>query len=132
MVFNRKGSFFLQLDDKAAETPAVVAPVTETPAKAEKASKSETTLAVKSAEAPAAAAVKSESAAAPQASAVQTTAEAIAAELAAEQAARPAKTDSTFAPECVTAGGALPMRRRRAGANVAGFRDMASGMFGKK
>ena len=132
MVFNRKGSFFLQLDDKAAETPAVVAPVTETPAKPEKASKSETTLAVKSAEAPAAAAVKSESAAAPQAAAVQTTAEAIAAELAAEQAARPAKTDSTFAPECVTAGGALPMRRRRAGANVAGFRDMASGMFGKK
>ena len=63
---------------------------------------------------------------------MQTTAEAIAAELAAEQAARPVQTDSTFAPDCVTAGGALPMRRRRAGANIAGFRDMASGMFGKK
>ena len=94
MVFNRKGSFFLELDGKAAETPVTVAPVAEKPAKAEKAAKTEAKVAVK---APAA-----------------------------------AKTDSTFAPECVTAGGALPMRRRRAGANVAGFRDMASGMFGKK
>ena len=61
-----------------------------------------------------------------------TTAEAIAAELAAEQAARPARSESTFAPECVSAGGALPMRRRRGGANLAGFRSMASGLFGKK
>ena len=126
MVFNRKGSFFLELDGKAAETPVTVAPVAEKPAKAEKAAKTEAKVAVK---APAAA--KTEAAAAPS-GAMQTTAEAIAAELAAEQAARPAKTDSTFAPECVTAGGALPMRRRRAGANIAGFRDMASGMFGKK
>ena len=126
MVFNRKGSFFLELDGKAAETPVTVAPVAEKPAKAEKAAKTEAKVAVK---APAAA--KSEAAAAPS-GAMQTTAEAIAAELAAEQAARPVQTDSTFAPECVTAGGALPMRRRRAGANIAGFRDMASGMFGKK
>ena len=126
MVFNRKGSFFLELDGKAAETPVTVAPVAEKPAKAEKAAKTEANVAVK---APAAA--KTEAAAAPS-GAMQTTAEAIAAELAAEQAARPVKTDSTFAPECVTAGGALPMRRRRAGANIAGFRDMASGMFGKK
>ena len=126
MVFNRKGSFFLELDGKAAETPVTVAPVAEKPAKAEKAAKTEAKVAVK---APAAA--KTEAAAAPS-GAMQTTAEAIAAELAAEQADRPIQTDSTFAPECVTAGGALPMRRRRAGANIAGFRDMASGMFGKK
>ena len=126
MVFNRKGSFFLELDGKAAETPVTVAPVAEKPAKAEKAAKTEAKVAVK---APAAA--KTEAAAAPS-GAMQTTAEAIAAELAAEQAARPVQTDSTFAPECVTAGGALPIRRRRAGANIAGFRDMASGMFGKK
>lgn len=126
MVFNRKGSFFLNLDEKAAEQSVTVAPVAEKPAKAEKAAKTEAKVAVK---APAAA--KSEAAAAPS-GAVQTTAEAIAAELAAEQAARPVKTDSTFAPECVTAGGALPMRRRRGGANLAGFRGMASGMFGKK
>ncbi len=123
MVFNRKGSFFLELDEKAAETSVTVAPVAEKRAKAKavKASKTE-------AVAPAA---KTEATEAPS-GAVQTTAEAIAAELAAEQAARPVQTDSTFAPECVTAGGALPMRRRRAGANIAGFRDMASGMFGKK
>ena len=126
MVFNRKGSFFLELDGKAAETPVTVAPVAEKPAKAEKAAKTEAKVAVK---APAAA--KTEAASAPS-GAMQTTAEAIAAELAAEQAARPVQTDSTFAPECVTAGGSLPMRRRRAGANIAGFRDMASGMFGKK
>ena len=126
MVFNRKGSFFLELDGKSAETPVTVAPVAEKPAKAEKAAKTEAKVAVK---APAAA--KTEAAAAPS-GAMQTTAEAIAAELAAEQASRPVQTDSTFAPECVTAGGALPMRRRRAGANIAGFRDMASGMFGKK
>jgi len=126
MVFNRKGSFFFNLDEKAAEQSVTVAPVAEKPAKAEKAAKTEAKVAVK---APAAA--KSEAAAAPS-GAVQTTAEAIAAELAAEQAARPVKTDSTFAPECVTAGGALPMRRRRGGANLAGFRGMASGMFGKK
>ncbi len=126
MVFNRKGSFFLNLDEKAAEQSVTVAPVAEKPAKAEKAAKTEAKVAVK---APAAA--KSEAAAAPS-GAVQTTAEAIAAELAAEQAARPVQTDSTFAPECVTAGGALPMRRRRGGANLAGFRGMASGMFGKK
>ena len=126
MVFNRKGSFFLELDGKAAETPVTVAPVAEKPAKAEKAAKTEAKVAVK---APAAA--KTEAASAPS-GAMQTTAEAIAAELAAEQASRPVQTDSTFAPECVTAGGALPMRRRRAGANIAGFRDMASGMFGKK
>jgi len=127
MVFNRKGSFFLNLDEKAAEQSVTVAPVAEKPAKAEKAAKTEAKVAVK---APAAA--KSEAAAAAPSGAVQTTAEAIAAELAAEQAARPVKTDSTFAPECVTAGGALPMRRRRGGANLAGFRGMASGMFGKK
>jgi len=126
MVFNRKGSFFLELDGKAAETPVTVAPVAEKPAKAEKAAKTEAKVAVK---APAAAKSAASSA---QPAASLTTAEAIAAELAAEQAARPVQTDSTFAPECVTAGGALPMRRRRGGANLAGFRGMASGMFGKK
>jgi len=131
MVFNRKGSFFLNLDEKAAEQSVTVAPIAEKP----KAKASVETKAA--AQSKAAVSVKSSAAApaetAPAASgSVQTTAEAIAAELAAEQAARPAKTDATFAPECVTAGGALPMRRRRGGANLAGFRGMASGMFGKK
>lgn len=125
MVFNRKGSFFLNLDEKAAEQSVTVAPIAEKPAKAPVEAKAAVELKASAAAAPA------ETAPAATGS-VQTTAEAIAAELAAEQAALPAKTDATFAPECVTAGGALPMRRRRGGANLAGFRSMASGMFGKK
>jgi len=120
MVFNRKGSFFLNLDEKAAEQPVAVAPIAEKPKAAAKS---------------AAPAAKTADAAAPSAApqgTVVTTAEAIAAELAAEQAARPASTAVTFAPECVSAGGALPMRRRRGGANLAGFRGIAGSLFGKK
>jgi hypothetical protein len=122
MVFNLKGKFFLNLDEKAPETAAVVAPVQAAPAKP---------------------AVKAEAAAAPAPTPaptptpaagtnVLTTAEAIAAELAAADAARPAISNATFAPDFVTAGGALPMRRRSGGANLAGFKAMAGSMFGKK
>lgn len=134
MVFNRKGSFFLNLDEKAPEAPAKVAPVAAAPAKAEKKAKDkQPAVVVKAAagETPSKTAAAAEAAAEP-AGKVLTTAEAIAAELAAEQAARPAATVATFAPECVTAGGALPMRRRRGGANLAGFRTMAGSLFGKK
>ncbi|MBV2351097.1 hypothetical protein KUL97_05160 [Synechococcus sp. HK05] len=129
MVFNRKGSFFLNLDEKAPAAPAAVAPVAE-PKKAAGKPKAKAAAAVKP-EAKPEAAAPTASAAAPSGK-VLTTAEAIAAELAAEQAAKPAATLSTFAPECVTAGGALPMRRRRGGANLASFRSMAGGLFGKK
>jgi hypothetical protein len=132
MVFNRKGKFFLNLDEKAAAKPVTVAPVAapvpaEKPAKA--AQPAAPTLAVPAAAA--AAAPQAEAEAASTAPAL-TTAEAIAAELAAAQAARPAMQTVTFAPECVTAGGALPMRRRRGGANLAGFKTMAGSLFGKK
>ena len=123
MVFNRKGSFFLNLDEKAPTAPATVAPVAK-----EAVAKPSATKNAAPAVKPAAAAPAAE---APQGK-VLTTAEAIAAELAAEQAARPAVTSATFAPECVSAGGALPMRRRRGGANLAGFRSMAGSLFGKK
>jgi hypothetical protein len=124
MVFNNKGKFFLNLDEKTPVAPAKVAPVVAAAPAAPAAKEA------KSAPAPAqaqAAPVKTDAS-----GKVMTTAEAIAAELAAEEAARPARTNDTFAPECVTAGGALPMRRRRGGANLAGFRSMASGLFGKK
>jgi hypothetical protein len=124
MVFNNKGKFFLNLDEKTPVAPAKVAPVVAAAPAAPAAKET------KSAPAPAqaqAAPVKTDAS-----GKVMTTAEAIAAELAAEEAARPARTNDTFAPECVTAGGALPMRRRRGGANLAGFRSMASGLFGKK
>jgi hypothetical protein len=127
MVFNRKGSFFLNLDDKAptravqvapmraaqpevAEQPAVTGiPVTGIPA----------------------AASPSPAASEPEATTSVTTAEAIAAELRAAQEARPAQTFITFAPERVSAGGALPMARRKGGANLAGFKAMAGSLFGK-
>ena len=125
MVFNRKGSFFLNLDEKAPAAPAAVAPVAQ-PSKAAETPKAQAVAPVKAEAKPAAA----PAAAAPSGQGL-TTAEAIAAELAAEQAAQPAVSLSTFAPDCVTAGGALPMRRRRGGANLAGFRSMAGGLFGK-
>ena len=119
MVFNLKGKFFLNLDEKAPQTAAVVAPVQAAPAKAAVKAEAETA----TPPAPAAPAAGTN---------VLTTAEAIAAELAAADAARPAISNATFAPDFVTAGGALPMRRRSGGANLAGFRSMAGGLFGKK
>ncbi len=65
----------------------------------------------------------------PQSATGPTTAEAIAAELAAAEALRPAPTMATFAPECLTPGGATPMRRRTGGANLGVFKDMAAGMM---
>jgi hypothetical protein len=133
MVFNRKGSFFLNLDEKAAETPVTVAPVAQPAPKAKASAKAADAPSAKVAvKAPSGVAAATASAAAAPQGNVPTTAEAIAAELAAEQAARPAATMATFAPECVTAGGALPMRRRRGGANLAGFRSIAGSLFGKK
>ena len=134
MVFNRKGSFFLNLDDKAPTQAAQVAPMRAPEAKAE-ADQTSTPVAV----AAAAAADPSPATSAPAPSTglttalttSLTTAEAIAAELRAAQEARPAQTFITFAPERVSAGGALPMARRKGGANLAGFKAMAGSLFGK-
>ncbi len=138
MVFNRKGSFFLNLDDKAPTQPAQVAPVraAEAETKPTKTTGGTPTLQLgvpaAAAKAPAAAAPSPSPAAAEAAPTTNlTTAEAIAAELRAAQEARPAQTFVTFAPERVTAGGALPMARRRGGANLAGFKAMAGSLFGK-
>jgi len=130
MVFNRKGSFFLNLDDKAPTQAAQVAPIRapEPEAKADQTS------------APVAVAAAADADPSPATSApvpgtavttALTTAEAIAAELRAAQEARPAQTFITFAPERVSAGGALPMARRKGGANLAGFKAMAGSLFGK-
>jgi len=127
MVFNRKGSFFLNLDDKAPTQAAQVAPM-RAPEPEAKADKVSTTVAVAVA---AAAAEPSTATSAPAPSTGVTTAEAIAAELRAAQEARPAQTFVTFAPERVSAGGALPMARRKGGANLAGFKAMAGSLFGQ-
>jgi len=135
MVFNSKGKFFLNLDEKGTATPVTVAPVAKPAPKADAKPKAAAPVSIQAASgAPATASTISaapEATTAPQGQAL-TTAEAIAAELAAAQAARPVVVDSTFAPDCLTPGGALPMRRRRGGANLAGFRAMAGGLFGKK
>lgn len=127
MLFKRK--FFLDLSGGEAEPkPAVVAPVRQTTPEPEEEPRAAVSTLSAPAAAPVAVAAPAAADAAPAASSL-TTAEAIAAELAAAQAERPAPSLSTFAPECVTAGGAVPMRRRKAGANLAGFKAMAQGMM---
>ena len=139
---NAMGKFFLNLDEKGAATPVTVAPVAKPAPKAEAKPKASAPVSIQApaasgatTSAPATTASSSSTGpvpvAAPQGQGL-TTAEAIAAELAAAQAARPAAVEATFAPDCLTPGGALPMRRRRGGANLAGFRSMAGGLFGKK
>lgn len=126
MIFKPK--FFLDLGGGEAQKPAVVAPVKEK-APAKEAAKAPAREASK-------AAAKQAPAAAPAAATdaggrILTTAEAIAAELAAAQASRPAPREATFAPDCLTAGGAMPRQRRRGGANLATFREIAKGMMGR-
>ena len=145
MVFNRKGSFFLNLDDQAPAKAAEVAPVRAPETKA-KVDTTSTPVAIAVPTAAATAATPSPSTNVPAASTDLTstgvtstgvtntgvtTAEEIAAELRAAQEARPAQTFITFAPERVSAGGALPMARRKGGANLAAFKAMAGSLFGK-
>jgi hypothetical protein len=58
-----------------------------------------------------------------------TTTEAIAAELRAAQEAMPAPINATFAPDCLNPVNAVPTARRRAGANLAGFKTMGKDML---
>jgi len=58
-----------------------------------------------------------------------TTAEAIAAELRAAQDALPAPSTATFAPDCLNPVNAVPTARRRAGANLGGFKTMGKDML---
>jgi hypothetical protein len=125
MVFKRKESFFLDLGSEGAK-PAAVAVAEPAPRQAVDQAKVPVK-AVTAAPAPVA-----EPPRAPQPSVPQlTTAEAIAAELRAAQEARPAPSLSTFAPAALNPGSGLLPRRRRAGANLAGFKAMAASMTGK-
>ncbi|MFN5221990.1 MAG: hypothetical protein ACK5FE_13980 [Cyanobacteriota bacterium] len=132
MIFKRK--FFLDLSGEGADQkPVVVAPVApvapvakEKPqaAPAAQPAAAQTATAQTAAAQPAAATTTAAAAAATG----LTTAEAIAAELAADQANRPAPSKVTFADARLVPG-ANPSRRRRVGANLAAFKDMAKGMM---
>ncbi len=124
MVFKRP-KFFLDLsggEDK--QPPSVVAPP-----KTEPRSEPSPAAAPAQAAAPSPAVGEAVGETVPQSAAGPTTAEAIAAELAAAEALRPAPSMATFAPECLTPGGATPMRRRTGGANLGVFKEMAAGMM---
>lgn len=127
MVFNNKGSFFLDLGSEGAK-PAKVAIAPEKPAPKQDAAATKPA-ASKPAATKSVAASAAAPAGAPASAATLTTAEAIAAELRAAQEAKPAATMATFAPECLNPANAVPTLRRRAGANLAGFKTMAAGLF---
>ncbi len=125
MVFKRK--FFLDLSGGDAKKPVEVAP--PKPAQQKAAQVQEPAVAKAT---PVAATAPASPAPVPAAGGegrVLTTAEAIAAELAAAQANRPAPSKATFAPDCLAPSGALPRRRRLAGANLGTFKEMAKGMM---
>jgi hypothetical protein len=129
MVFNRKEVFRHDFGSQGAEPASIAIRPAPEKGSAIKASAIE-------ASAPKIAAANpgnSNQPPAPQAgqapSSTLTTAEAIAAELRAAQEAMPAPSNVTFAPDCLNPVNAVPMARRRAGANLAGFKTIAKGMF---
>ncbi len=126
MLFNRKPAYFLDLGSEGA-TPATVAIAKAKPSPAKPSAAqpgSSKPSANPAAPEPVPAAEPS-----PVLQTGLTTAEAIAAELRAAQEGMPPPSTATFAPDCLNPANALPSRRRLAGANLAGFKAMASGMF---
>lgn len=134
MVFKRKTSFFLDLsgDDPSSDTakPASIA-VREAQPEAPQTKASQPAIKVAVQAQPAAKTEAAGATAAPagDATPVLTTAEAIAAELRAAQEALPPPSTATFAPDCLNPANALPQKRRRAGANLAGFKAMGASLL---
>ena len=136
MVFNRKEVFRHDFGSEGAEPAAVaIRPATEK-ASAIKASAPKTAAVLPGDsfqfQAPKAGGASPE---AKQAGSTETTsstittAEAIAAELRAAQESMPAPSTATFAPDCLNPVNAVPTARRRAGANLAGFKTMGKDML---
>ena len=128
MIFKPK--FFLDLGGADQQKPAVIAPVKQATAAADTVPAA-TAKPAGSSNPVSTQASPAQAGDAPAADPVTTltTAEAMVAELAAAQADRPAPSKVTFAPECVTAGGATPISRRTGGANLAGFKEMGKGLM---
>ena len=118
MVFNRDKSFFLTLDEDA---PAATLAMPEAPSQQNNGATDvidePVTLSV--------AATEESSIPAPAAVRPSETST----KLAASEAARPAVSFSTFAPENLVAGAGLASRRRRPGAAMNGFRSLAADLF---
>ena len=127
MVFNRKASFFLDLGSEGAK-PAQVAIAEAKPDPSEPEAGQGAPVQVGLGLTAAATAPSAPASPAP-AGLAPTTAEAIAAELRAAQEALPPPNNVTFAPDCLNPANALRSRRRLAGANLASYKAMASGMF---
>ena len=125
MVFNRKASFFLDLGSEGAK-PAQVAIAEAKPDPSEPEASQGAPVQVGLGLTGAATATPASPA---PAGSAPTTAEAIAAELRAAQEALPPPNNVTFAPDCLNPANALRSRRRLAGANLASYKAMASGMF---
>ena len=123
MVFNRKEVFRHDFGSEGAEPAAIaIRPATEK-ASANKAS------ATKASAPKTAVALPGDSFQFQAPKAGGASAEAIAAELRAAQEAMPAPSNATFAPDCLNPINAVPMVRRSAGANLAGFKTMGKEML---
>lgn len=128
MVFNRKEVFRHDFGSEGAE-PASIA-IKSAPVKAGSANAAAAkTVAPNPGNSNQPPAPKAAEAPSSSLSSTLTTAEAIAAELRAAQEAMPAPSNATFAPDCLNPVNAVPTARRRAGANLGGFKTMAKGMF---
>jgi hypothetical protein len=124
MVFNRKEVFRHDFGSEGAKPAAIaIRPAAEKPAAVQSAPAK--TMAPKPGDSNQPPAPKGAEAA----SSTLTTAEAIAAELRAAQESMPAPSTATFAPDCLNPVNAVPTARRRAGANLAGFKTMGKDML---
>jgi hypothetical protein len=142
MVFKRKASFFLDLSGDAAGSgaakPVTIAVREAQPEEQDSPKGTPAGITVPAAKAVSASkavpAAKAEPAAPAERAAGEgkpmlTTAEAIAAELRAAQESLPPPSTATFAPDCLNPANALPQKRRRAGANLAGFKAMGASLL---
>ncbi|MEB3241064.1 MAG: hypothetical protein VKJ31_03365 [Synechococcus sp.] len=151
MVFNKlfggEREPFLVLSENDGSAPVSVAPVVDAPEQADAAEpvKAQATLLVSQAEGSAATAASAstsaaaatpaptqpaaEAPAAPSSAASLTTAELLAAERAEEAKNAVPRSTTTFAAELLNPAAVLPKRRRRPGAAIAGYKQMATGLM---
>jgi len=139
MIFGKRQNFFLTLEEETPKVELAVAEVSNPAKTAETTAAPEMSLTVAVAEPDATEVAQQTDAcvipsssiqAVDQVSATKPTATgAIAAELAESEAACPAITFSTYAPDRLMAGSGLPTRRRRPGASMNMFRGLATDLF---